>query len=136
MQDLLNNDSAFEGGSNSIEDITKPRPKLKVGIVGYGPAGVITAIGLTKQGHEVTMFERLFYNYKDKADKSNQHRHLMYPVNIGAKGMRAINSLKCMHIMEKHLNVFEGMKNINGDWIFNEKRPCLMGCHLEIMWAF
>jgi len=71
IQGLLNDESAFEGGSNSIEDITKPRPKLKVGIVGYGPAGVITAIGLTKQGHEVTMFERLFYNYKDKADKSN-----------------------------------------------------------------
>ena len=31
--------------------VGKPGPKLNVGIVGYGPSGILTAIGLSKLGH-------------------------------------------------------------------------------------
>ena len=45
--------------------IGKEPKKLNIGIVGYGPSGIIAAIALNKQGHNITVFERDFYDWKD-----------------------------------------------------------------------
>jgi len=76
-----------EGGQTDIDLVTKPGKKMNIGIVGYGPAGITAAIGLTRQGHQVTIFEKSFYDYRNVADRSTENKTLMYPVNIGAKGM-------------------------------------------------
>ena len=44
-----------------MSQIGKQKPILNVCIVGYGLAGIITAIGLSKQGHKVTIYERDCY---------------------------------------------------------------------------
>ena len=44
--------------------IGKKANPLKIGIVGYGPAGIITAISLSKAGHDVTVIEREVYDWK------------------------------------------------------------------------
>ena len=106
-------------------------------MVGYGPSGCITAIGLARQGHDVTIFEKSFYNYKDKMDESTLDRGLMYPVNIGCKGLDVLDWMRCMPIFKHHLNEYDGMKDVYGNWLpAKELRPSFMGTHLEIMWAF
>lgn len=117
--------------------ITKPGKKLKVGICGYGPSGCTTAIGLSRLGHDVTIFEKSFYNYKDKQDESTLDRGLMYPLNIGGKGLKVIEWLRCMPIFKHHLNEYDGMTTVKGDFMpCKEKVPSFMSTHLEAMWAF
>ena len=41
-----------------VKRICGLRKKMKVGIVGYGPAANVLAISLYKQGHQVAIFER------------------------------------------------------------------------------
>ena len=62
------------------------------------------------------MFEKAFYNYKNKADKSMEDINLMYPVNIGQKGMKAVDWLRCAPIFDHHLNQFDGIKDVDGTW--------------------
>ena len=99
---MLTDFSTTEPDFNAM--INKPFRKLNICIVGYGPSGVTAAIGLSRQGHSVTMFEKAHYNYKDKSDKSNEDRGLMYPVNIGQKGMIAVDWLRCKPIFDLHMN--------------------------------
>lgn len=131
----------LEGGGleqiPGIELINKPAKKLRVAIVGYGPSGCTAAIGLSRLGHDVTIFERSLYNYKNKLDESTLDRSLMYPVNIGGKGLQVIDWLRCSPIFKHHLNEYDGMTDGKGNFIpCKEARPSFMATHLEIMWAF
>ncbi len=52
-------------------------------MVGFGPAGAVVALCLTKQGHEVTVFERdadpFSLDFQAIKDRS-------YPLIVGTKG--------------------------------------------------
>ena len=85
--------------------VGKEGNKLKIGIVGYGPAGIISAICLSKQGHDVTIFEKEFYDWKDRT-LTESDKSYMYPMGIGQKGMKAINHIGALPIFAKYLNQF------------------------------
>jgi 2-polyprenyl-6-methoxyphenol hydroxylase-like FAD-dependent oxidoreductase len=65
-----------------MDRIGKEPKKLNIGVVGYGPAGIIAAIGLSKQGHQVTIFEKDFYDWKTRELK-NSDKDYMYPMVLG-----------------------------------------------------
>ena len=59
--------------NESQEDLTidtdlvaRPAKKLDIAIIGYGAAGITAAIGLSRLGHKVTIYEKSFYNYRNK----------------------------------------------------------------------
>lgn len=62
--------------------IGKEPKKLNIGIVGYGPSGIIAAIGLRRQGHTVTIFERDFYDWRNQ-ELTEEDKSYMYPMAIG-----------------------------------------------------
>jgi cation diffusion facilitator CzcD-associated flavoprotein CzcO len=66
----------------NMELIGKEPKKLKICVVGYGPSGIIAAIGLSKQGHDVTIFERDFYDWNVR-EISKADRDYMYPMALG-----------------------------------------------------
>lgn len=115
--------------------INEPGKKLNICIVGYGPAGTSTAIGLYRLGHTVTMYERSFYNFRDPESRK-QNMDMIYPVKISHKGQWVIDWLRCRPIFDKHLNVFEGMTDEKGKLLHKEPKVCYMSSHLEIMYAF
>lgn len=61
---------------------------LKIGIVGYGPAGIVAAISLSRNGHEVVMYEKESLEGLTEIAKTKT-----YPIDIGAKGLKAIDYL-------------------------------------------
>lgn len=82
------------------------------------------------------MYEKSFYNFRDK-NARKQNLDLIYPVNIGAKGMWVMEWLRCKPIFDHHLNQFDGILDDKDQWLpWKEPRPCYIGSHLEIMWAF
>ena len=66
----------------SMDLIGKKPKKLNIGIVGYGPSGIVAAIGLSKQGHQVTIFEKDFYDWKAR-EMSEADKDYMYPMALG-----------------------------------------------------
>ena len=50
-------------------------------------------MSLSRAGHEVTIFERDFYDYTDSGNMDKWDKSKTYPIDIGAKGLRAIRYL-------------------------------------------
>lgn len=65
-----------------IELVSKVPRKLDIGIVGYGPSGIIAAIALSKQGHHVTIFEKDFYDWNQR-EITDSDKAYMYPIFLG-----------------------------------------------------
>eukprot|EP00931_Biecheleriopsis_adriatica_P041756 TRINITY_DN23829_c0_g1_i1.p1 TRINITY_DN23829_c0_g1~~TRINITY_DN23829_c0_g1_i1.p1 ORF type:complete len:409 (-),score=53.71 TRINITY_DN23829_c0_g1_i1:44-1270(-) len=63
--------------------------RLRVTVVGGGPAGLYVAIGLAQNGHEVHVFEKL----ANPSERSTVNRDRSYPVDITARGMHALRKL-------------------------------------------
>lgn len=75
-------DRAFKGSGVKIS----PQKKLKIGIIGSGLAGMVTAIELADAGHEVQIFEsRRFYGGKVGSwiDKNGNHIEMGLHVFFG-----------------------------------------------------
>jgi 2-polyprenyl-6-methoxyphenol hydroxylase-like FAD-dependent oxidoreductase len=108
---------------------------MNIGIVGYGPAGIIAAISLHRSGHKVTMFERDEYTLENVGKPEMLDKSKTYPIDIGAKGIRAIEYIGAYHIFEKYCNFFEGVMTPQGVFGEKEKVPGFCGSRLELMWA-
>jgi 2-polyprenyl-6-methoxyphenol hydroxylase-like FAD-dependent oxidoreductase len=112
-----------------------PKP-LKIGIVGYGPAGIIAAISLARNGHEVTMFERDNYGGERKMDLSTLDKTKTYPIDIGARGIQAVDYIGAYAIFEKYNNLFKGIKtNMGGGMSDPEIVAGFTGTRVELMWS-
>jgi len=102
-------DRAFRGSGVKIA----PEKKLKVGIIGSGLAGMITAMELADAGHDVQIFEsRRFYGGKVGSwiDKAGNHIEMGLHVFFGCyynlfgimKRVGAINNLR----LKEHTHTF------------------------------
>lgn len=95
---------------------------LKVGVVGFGPAGCVVAMSLYRQGHDVRVYERdedpFTLCFEDMKDKS-------YPVSIlplGSDVMRECGMLE--HFQQtKYCNRYLG-QSVNGSKILTHKGLC------------
>ena len=109
---------------------------MKIGIVGYGPAGIISAIALTNSGHDVTIFERDNYTLDNVGKSEELDKTKTYPIDVGAKGLRAIEYVGAMKMFEKYCNPFEGVSMDNKTiFLKGEEKPGFCGSRLELMWA-
>lgn len=91
--------------------VAKQAKRLDIAIIGYGVAGITAAIGLSKLGHRVTIYEKSFYNFRNKRDLPAQNWQLMYTVSVGAKAMQVIDWLRCKPLFDHHLNSCIGVKD-------------------------
>lgn len=101
---------------------------MNVAIVGYGPAGVIAAISLNRCGHKVTIFEKGTNESIFEIDKSK-----CYPIDIGAKGLIAIEYIGANKIFEKHCNPFLGILQNTNVMLAKEEKPGFMATRPELM---
>ena len=91
-----------------------------------------------RNGHKVTIFERGYYDYKEAGNMDKLDRDKTYPIDIGAKGCRAIDYLEIRSFFNKHCNRFTGTMSTEG-FQFGPQESLehagYMGARLEIMWA-
>lgn len=118
----------------SMDLILKKPKQLNIGIVGYGPAGIVAAIGLSKLGHQVTIFEKDSYDWKARTI-SESDKDYMYPMALGQKAMKAVDHMGALPIFAKYLNQFQSIETEKGFVLNTEPTPTLIGCRQEIMWA-
>ena len=82
------------------------------------------------------MFERDNYGGDrvmnlDKLDKSKA-----YPIDIGARGIQALDYIGAYDIFGKYNNLFKGIKLTDGKpFGTKEKVPGFTGTRIELMWA-
>ena len=108
---------------------------MNIGIVGYGPASIIAGISLNRSGHKISIFEKDEYNLDHVGNPDKLDKTKTYPIDIGAKGIRAIEYIRAYHIFEKYCNYFKGIMGPTGVFGEEEKQPGFCGSRLELMWA-
>lgn len=84
---------------------SKPK-NLSIAIVGGGPAALVMAIGLARQGLKSTVFER--DAHPEIAPRFNPERS--YTIDITGHGMRALKHIEATARMDERLIRFEGIK--------------------------
>ena len=116
--------------------MSKTNKPLKIGIVGYGPGGIIAAISLSRSGHDVKMFERDNYGGARKMDLSTLDKTKTYPIDIGSRGIEAIEYIGAYQIFAKYNNFFKGIKARESLGMNTpEKIPGFTGTRVELMWS-
>ena len=113
---------------------------MNIGIVGYGPAGIVAGMALKRRGHTITIFERdERYDLRQAGDVNRLDRDKTYPIDIGAKGCRAIKYLGIEPFFEKHCNSFKGTRLLGDGSMLGPEEPeghyGYMGARVELMWA-
>ena len=86
-------------------------------------------IMIGQKTHRISCLE--YIEDLDKLDKSKA-----YPIDIGARGIEAIDYICAYDIFGKYNNLFKGLKFADGrPFGTEEKVPGFTGTRIELMWA-
>ena len=78
----------------------------KIGIVGCGPAGIVMAIALARQGIASTIFEK--DSHPEVAPRFNPDRS--YAIDITGHGLKALRYIDACDVMDEQLIPFKGIR--------------------------